>query len=342
MKKVVKEKIEFYITNVCNLNCDNCNRLNNYYFSGHEYWSDYCDVYQQWSDLVDFEEITILGGEPTLNPSLLEWINGLRRLWPKAKINLLTNGSRLKYWFDRGLFNALSESNINLEVCLHNRDRHFDFLKEIQEYLINPVNTLDPDCLKYWPAAYNQVKDPTWPDCKSVEDFQNLPDQIKQECTDVHKIDPDNFANNTGIMRLVDEKNIHVSINYAVNFVTAPLTYAGNNQFTVYNSDPIKAHDVCISKHCTEMIRGKMYKCHHVALLPEFAKQYDVVMTEDQKRLLEQYQPLTANTSADKLEKSFKDLRNVIPQCSLCPSKLESILLKSSTNKIKIKKKMVE
>ena len=90
------------------------------------------------------------------------------------------------------------------------------------------------------------------------------------------------------------------------------------------------------------MIKGKMYKCHHVALLPEFAKQYDVVMNEDQKRLLEQYQPLTVDTSIEKLERSLKDLKNVIPQCSLCPSKLESVLLKSSTNKIKIKKKMVE
>ena len=35
---------EFYITNVCNLNCTECNRFNNYHFSGHQRWDDYSDV----------------------------------------------------------------------------------------------------------------------------------------------------------------------------------------------------------------------------------------------------------------------------------------------------------
>jgi hypothetical protein len=31
---------EFYITHVCNLNCPDCNRFNNYAFKGHQRWDD--------------------------------------------------------------------------------------------------------------------------------------------------------------------------------------------------------------------------------------------------------------------------------------------------------------
>jgi len=342
MQKIVKNRIEFYITNVCNFNCDNCNRLNNYYFSGHELWADHQEIYQKWSQIVEFKTITILGGEPTLNPTLIEWIVGLRNLWPDANINVLSNGSRLEYWFDRGLFDTLAETNTKLNICLHNRSRHNEFLIEIQKYLINPVKTLKSDSLKYWSEAYNQVKDPSWPECKTYQDFENLSAEIKQECITVHQIGIDDYLANTGTVEFVDSRNIQVSIGYAEDFVTAPLKYTGNNQFAVYNNDPVKSHNVCISKHCTHMIRGKIYKCHHVALLPQFADQFDVLMSEDQKILLRQYQPLTADTPPAELEKLLEGLKNVIPQCSLCPSKLDPIVLNSTTDKPKVKKKVVQ
>jgi glycine amidinotransferase len=36
---------------------------------------------------------------------------------------------------------------------------------------------------------YNNVKDPSWPDCESLKEFRLLPDHIQQECIDVHKFD---------------------------------------------------------------------------------------------------------------------------------------------------------
>ena len=33
--------IEFYITNVCNIACPQCNRFNNWNFKGHQIWKDY-------------------------------------------------------------------------------------------------------------------------------------------------------------------------------------------------------------------------------------------------------------------------------------------------------------
>lgn len=334
--------MEFYITNVCNFNCDNCNRLNNYYFSGHEKWGEYLEVYRQWSDKIDFENITILGGEPTLNPDLKKWIAGLHQLWPAAKITILTNGSNLKYWHQRGLFDLLAETQAGLEITLHNRHRRAELIREVESYLTNPGRIMEPSLIVNWANSYRNVKDPSWPECDTYSDFVALPGHIKKECVNVHKIRFQDFLADAGIVRITDSRNINVKITYAEDFTTAPLRYAGDNQFAVYNSDPVVAHDICISKWCTHMIKGKIYKCHHVALLPEFAKQFDVIMTDAQRDLMNQYQPLSV-TDNDNVTAAFLDaLPNAIPQCQLCPSRLETVHLESSTKKPKIKKRVVD
>lgn len=37
-------------------------------------------------------------------------------------------------------------------------------------------------------AFYNSVKDPSWPECKTIDDFKKLPDWIQRECYDVHNL----------------------------------------------------------------------------------------------------------------------------------------------------------
>ena len=85
--------VEFYITNVCNLSCRGCNRFNDLNFKGHQRWADHADVYEAWSERLDLPRITIIGGEPTLNPDLELWAMNLRRLWPNAVIMIQTNGT---------------------------------------------------------------------------------------------------------------------------------------------------------------------------------------------------------------------------------------------------------
>jgi len=96
MKLKFDEKVEFYITNVCNYTCDNCNRFNNHKFSGWQRWSDYEGIYQQWAKQIELRAITILGGEPTLNPTLSEWVVGLNEIF-NCDVEILTNGTRLNH-----------------------------------------------------------------------------------------------------------------------------------------------------------------------------------------------------------------------------------------------------
>jgi len=95
--------VEFYITNVCNLSCRGCNRFNDLNFKGHQRWADHADAYEAWSKRLDLPRITIIGGEPTLNPDLELWAINLRRLWPDAVIMIQTNGTyqrpdHLTFW----------------------------------------------------------------------------------------------------------------------------------------------------------------------------------------------------------------------------------------------------
>lgn len=341
MEKFFKPKIEFYITNVCNFNCDNCNRLNNYYFSGHDRWQDYDKIYEQWSQRINFGEISILGGEPLLNPTLHEWLAGTRRLWPAAKINILTNGSNLDYWYKRNFFDLLSHARANVWITLHNRDRRQDLITKIKSYLRSPRVLVKPSPGLEWRDAYQQVKDPSWPDCNSYDEFHTLPIWIQDECRELHKIAWEDWVTNTGLTEITDQSDegIHITLSFAENFVTAPLQYQGHDWFQVYNSDPDAAHSVCPSKHCTHMMRGKIYKCHHVALLPDFAQQFQVNMSGQDRQLLGSYRPLQVDDNDDVVRHFLeRHIKNTIPQCKLCPSELGSVILKSSSDKPKVKK----
>ena len=329
------DRVEFYITNVCNLGCNNCNRLNNFYFSGHQNWQDYASVYKKWSERVDFGSITILGGEPTLNPSIKEWCIGIREFWPNAEIEILSNGTRINKlaW----LYNMCKDYQIDISITAHGRNRYHKLVNEIDAFFQTRYHVNYALDEKLWLKTYANIKDKTWPECSVVNDFYQLPNWIQEECTDLHGIDPKTFSKNTGTHTYEDINKVKILLNFAENFVSAPLHFDGK-EFTVYDSDREKAHDICISKYCHHFVKGKLYKCHHVALLPEFLEQFQVNITSKDKQLLEKYRPGTLDMSDRELESFVKNLPNSIEQCKLCPQKLEDFFLDGNDKKPKLKK----
>jgi hypothetical protein len=118
---------EFYITNVCNLACPQCNRFNHLDFKGRYDYNP--EIYQAWSKKIDIAEFGILGGEPTLHPHLDDWIRGTRKCWPNARGILLSNGTHLSRCRDLG--NLLAENNIELNISFHNQAMKPFILEEI-------------------------------------------------------------------------------------------------------------------------------------------------------------------------------------------------------------------
>lgn len=46
-----------------------------------------------------------------------------------------------------------------------------------------------------WKKFYNNIKDPSWPQCDDFEQFATLPEHIQYECKSMHGLNPNNFTN---------------------------------------------------------------------------------------------------------------------------------------------------
>lgn len=133
------DRLEFYITNVCNHTCSNCNRYNNYRFSGHWRWKDAEPVLREWQKKIEIRHPVILGGEPLLNPDIVEWINGLAKLWPEhSGVQVQSNGTMI----DRipGLYEALDARSGNwIGISIHSQADVEDISVKIKNFLKHPV-----------------------------------------------------------------------------------------------------------------------------------------------------------------------------------------------------------
>ena len=186
---------DVYITNVCNLNCTDCNRFNNFAFKGHQRWEDYKDDYEKWSSIVNIDHIVILGGEPMLNPDFLLWVDGITALWPSAKVEILTNGSVIDSWPD--LYSRLSNPKLSLRMSAHSAEVSTQSNKCIHNFLkggltktlvySTEVSAKLTDIVddELWALKYKQIKLDEWPDCDVRSDFASLDDAIKKECKDL-------------------------------------------------------------------------------------------------------------------------------------------------------------
>jgi organic radical activating enzyme len=331
------DRVEFYITNVCNLNCSNCNRYNNFAFSGHQIWNDYADIYKQWSKIIEFNEIAILGGEPLLNPDFMSWLDGINKLWPQSRITIITNGTSLDR--HKELYDYLKNFKEKIQVSIgchgYNQKKLVD--KALLDWLKPPINKfLSARILDDFINCYNKIKDESWNSCNTLEDFYQLPQYIQNECLYVHGLDLDGFSAN-----LIDNNGVRVSTMLANSFHVAALKFDCTSQkLSLHDSDPKKAINVCTFKMCPHFIKGKLYKCGPVGILPEFIKQFTVELPESDRDLLLSYQPAEVTWNTEKLESFLANQKNAdsIPQCKFCPETLEYSSFEAGTKKVKITK----
>lgn len=140
MSKITLNKIEFYITNVCNLTCSGCNRYNNYKFSGWENWADYAEIYARWAEKLDIVQPVILGGEPLLNPSINDWIKGINNLWPTRQIQIQSNGTRLDLVPD--LYDTCRRHRAWIGISLHSDEHKEVLFQRIRNFLKAPIKEM--------------------------------------------------------------------------------------------------------------------------------------------------------------------------------------------------------
>jgi hypothetical protein len=187
--------VEFYITNVCNLTCNQCNRFNNHQFSGWQSWLDYKQDYQRWAKHVKLQGVTLLGGEPLLNPTINQWIDGINQTWNHG-IEILTNGTRLNYV--PGLYETVAAHPQNwIGISLHNINDLDRCFEEIQKFLRGPIKFYkkdDPenaDGSKTYGGAYGFYDGAVWVRVWINDSFYNSAVRLNNNRFTLHNSDPE-------------------------------------------------------------------------------------------------------------------------------------------------------
>lgn len=105
------------ISEHCNLNCTKCDHFSPLAYEKFYDLKDFKKDIERLSHLSkgDINKIAIEGGEPLLNPDVIEYIKITRDNFPKTNIVIITNGILLnkmneEFWI------ALKENNITLEI----------------------------------------------------------------------------------------------------------------------------------------------------------------------------------------------------------------------------------
>lgn len=135
--RILIDRLEFYITNVCNLTCNGCNRYNNYHFKGWQSWDDYSEILERWAEKIDIRHPVILGGEPLLNPDITKWIKGINRLWPDhSGVQVQSNGTRIDRV--RGLYDVLGDGNW-IGISIHDPNDREEIFQRIRNFMKAPI-----------------------------------------------------------------------------------------------------------------------------------------------------------------------------------------------------------
>lgn len=335
MKQLTLSYVEFYITNVCNFNCTGCNRFNNLNFSGSQSWLEFAPIYKNWAQYLDIKKFTILGGEPMTSPDYLDWLEGIIELWPNARGRLLSNGHYLKPDNHR-LYELLKNSNqkVKLQIGLHNEFRATSMIDTVSKFLKGSVSITRQNTGTVenfdanWTQSYNQIRDQSWPDCNTIDDWELLPDAVKKECEEIHKFSPEIIKNSVCGWRLVDENKVTVIIDYENHFGDNGVQISNDQKkISLRQSDPTIAHKNCnfVTSKCYHFIKGKLYKCGPVALFPELDKKFNLHLDDADRQLVYSYSPgdITHQSLAE-VKRFIDNIDNQIDQCKFCPERYDS------------------
>ena len=261
--------IEYMVTEVCTLSCNNCTNYSNYQTKGLNSWATAKSEIQAWIDRgLSFGKFSLIGGEPTLNPEIVDYIYGLRSILPYTTIQLVTNGTVLKH-LPKILTALAAVGNFVLHLTVHLPGE--DFYKEFKLQVLGmPVD---------WAPVHDKTD---W-----LHECYTTPD------------------------------NSFFEISMPKGFIS---TYKGQlANMKPYQSDPVKAFDICVQQFCPLMYQGRLYKCSTSALLKRTLTDHDLQDDPDWAPYIN-YQGIGPDCSDSELSLYCDNYNKPLEICSMCPS----------------------
>jgi hypothetical protein len=271
MDRAYTDFVSFYITNVCGLSCKGCASFNNYAVKHHYKWEVAREKTYKWGTLLSTRQISIIGGEPLLNPEIDLWVAGIR--------------DAFRHVDDIRVYTGLTGKSL-----LRYKDQ---IRKWLSQNVIIQISVHDPS---WWEESIETA-------CEILEglDFE-IQKTIDQGTFPLKAV---NFISPEGVVLF--------SMLEQWAFFPSAIQKVQNGTIYFHNNDPEKSHAACHCKDCHYLVDGDMYKC---------------VITGTAKMVLDQ---LPIDQRSSELLKQVKGLdpfidgwnpniKEVIPQCSLCTS----------------------
>lgn len=141
MRKLIIPKLDLHIADACNLHCEQCDHFSDLSFSTLHSPQTLRAWCEPWSSRIIPQSFHILGGEPMMNPDVVEIVYLMREMWPDSNIVLWSNGLLAKKFPD--LPKALKDTNTSLQISNHSTlnsesyDRKFNEAVEvIQDWFV--------------------------------------------------------------------------------------------------------------------------------------------------------------------------------------------------------------
>jgi len=122
--------LEIHVTHACNLACEGCSHFSDQNHKGNVSLREAEEWMKLWRDRLSPSTFSIMGGEPTLHPDFLEFINLSRRYWPASTIRIVSNALLLDKHPD--LPKVMDEiGNTYLHISIHHGS--INFLRRISD-----------------------------------------------------------------------------------------------------------------------------------------------------------------------------------------------------------------
>lgn len=139
------ESLEYHVTHSCNLTCQQCSHYSNFRLGGMLTVAQARQEYALWAHRLQPRSFALLGGEPSLNPELVDHVRLAREVWPRSRLLLVSNGFYL-------------ERHPELPQALVDADCTFDISKHGDDPAYNAQFAAGWEIVNQWQAAYPKLR----------------------------------------------------------------------------------------------------------------------------------------------------------------------------------------
>lgn len=136
MKNIIP-RLDLMIAYSCNISCKGCISISDRKREGIAKFEDIVQWLQTWKYVITPQVVTIFGGEPCLNPKLIEICKEVENTWNNSKIRLITNGYLLDNFDEREWFKF---KNFEIQVSIHRKDHEQLINSKIKNILLHEKN----------------------------------------------------------------------------------------------------------------------------------------------------------------------------------------------------------